>query len=232
MSHKALEKIKKCLALAKSSNPNEAATALRQAQALMKKYGVTDETLELSDVESCTVSAGDGKKPPNYIAMLITLVKQAFAVDAVYKSHQDFFDSTYKSNVDFIGFNEAPEIASYAYDVLLRQLKKGRSDYLKTLNSRLKRTTKIKRGDLYAEGWIVAVRKQVIQQHITGVDLAIIETWKAKEYPHLTTGKTINRTTKTTTYDAGAFTRGKKDGEKVRLYQGVNTEKPPALEAL
>ncbi|WP_252473542.1 DUF2786 domain-containing protein, partial [Microbulbifer okhotskensis] len=32
-----LRKIKRCLALAKSSNPNEAATALRQAQTLMQK---------------------------------------------------------------------------------------------------------------------------------------------------------------------------------------------------
>lgn len=42
---KILAKIKKCLALASSSNPNEAATALRQARALMEKHGVTSESI-------------------------------------------------------------------------------------------------------------------------------------------------------------------------------------------
>ncbi|PIA66345.1 hypothetical protein CDR19_15110, partial [Ectopseudomonas toyotomiensis] len=35
---KALDKVKKCLALANSSNPNEAAAAMRQARAMMEKY--------------------------------------------------------------------------------------------------------------------------------------------------------------------------------------------------
>lgn len=44
---RALEKIKKCLALAESTNPNEAESALRQARKLMEKY-----QLEMSDVDS------------------------------------------------------------------------------------------------------------------------------------------------------------------------------------
>jgi len=35
---RAIRKIKHCLALAQSANENEAATALRQAQALMREY--------------------------------------------------------------------------------------------------------------------------------------------------------------------------------------------------
>ena len=36
-----LDKIKKCLKLSASSNANEAATALRQAQAMMAEYNIT-----------------------------------------------------------------------------------------------------------------------------------------------------------------------------------------------
>lgn len=36
-----LRKIKACLRLAASSNPNEAASALRQAQAMMRAHGIT-----------------------------------------------------------------------------------------------------------------------------------------------------------------------------------------------
>ena len=37
-----IKKIKKCLRLSASSNEHEAETALRQARALMEKYGIDD----------------------------------------------------------------------------------------------------------------------------------------------------------------------------------------------
>ena len=43
-----IRKIKHCLALAQSANENEAATALRQAQALMREYRLTDMDVKLS----------------------------------------------------------------------------------------------------------------------------------------------------------------------------------------
>ena len=45
-----IRKIKRCLALSKSSNENEAATAMRQAQALMREYRLTEMEVHLSDV--------------------------------------------------------------------------------------------------------------------------------------------------------------------------------------
>lgn len=47
---KVLEKIKKCLALSQSANENEAAQALKQAQALMRQYSIIDIEVELSAV--------------------------------------------------------------------------------------------------------------------------------------------------------------------------------------
>lgn len=44
---RALEKIKKCIALSGSSNPHEAEAAMRQARKLMEKY-----RLEISDVHA------------------------------------------------------------------------------------------------------------------------------------------------------------------------------------
>ena len=38
-------KIKKCLSLSQSDNPHEAASALRQAQALMRKHGLDEVTM-------------------------------------------------------------------------------------------------------------------------------------------------------------------------------------------
>lgn len=47
---KVLDKIKKCLALGKSANEHEAAQALKQAQALMPKYEISDADVALSDI--------------------------------------------------------------------------------------------------------------------------------------------------------------------------------------
>lgn len=44
----AIEKIKKCLRLSKSANEHEAAQALKQAQILMQKFGITDIDVHLS----------------------------------------------------------------------------------------------------------------------------------------------------------------------------------------
>ena len=44
-----IRKIKRCLALSASSNETEAATAMRQAQALMREYRLTELDVQLSD---------------------------------------------------------------------------------------------------------------------------------------------------------------------------------------
>ena len=50
----ALAKIKKCLARAKSANEHEAAQALKQAQALMREFEVTEQDVEWSQVNEAS----------------------------------------------------------------------------------------------------------------------------------------------------------------------------------
>jgi hypothetical protein len=59
--NKAIEKIKKCLALGKSANEHEAAQALKQAQALMREYGISDADVALSDIKkhACTAKTAN-----------------------------------------------------------------------------------------------------------------------------------------------------------------------------
>ena len=58
---KALDKIKKCLALSRSANEHEAAQALKHAQALMDKYGVRVRALaqhQFYGRQLCVLRAG------------------------------------------------------------------------------------------------------------------------------------------------------------------------------
>ena len=56
--NKALEKIKKCLALSRSANENEAAQALKHAQALMAQYGLNQADVDLSEIGEVGRDAG------------------------------------------------------------------------------------------------------------------------------------------------------------------------------
>ena len=126
----ALEKIKKCLALSRSANEHEAAQALKHAQSLMAKYGLTDW-----DVESAAVSEQYGKAPktaPSWHWRLVHLCASAFGCDRWHVADHS------GGRFVFCGINGRPELAAYAYEVLLRQLKTARREYIKTTLSRVR----------------------------------------------------------------------------------------------
>lgn len=108
-----LDKIKKCLALAGSDNPGEAANALRQANGLMRKHGITESQVKLAEVKSV-----EGKAPParDRASRLAAMVATAFACRLImqHPSRGGAFE--------FIGKGHCPELAHYTYSVLWRRL--------------------------------------------------------------------------------------------------------------
>lgn len=223
-----LRKIKSCLALAKSDNPNEAATALRRAQELMEKYGVTSDDVAISDVNSSISDARSGREPPTYIAMLANMVARAFGVELVYLPHFD--GNKWRAAVEFYGLNAGPKVAAYTYTVLERQLIKDRTAYIATLNKRIKRTTKIRRGDMYAKGWVSAVANKVPSHFRTEAETKAIEAYKSKRWSEeleSTTGRDL--TTKVRNHDFSALSKGLADGRKVDFRQGVAGEHQEVL---
>lgn len=223
MDDSILRKIKRCLALARSSNPNEAATALRQAQALMAKHGVTSEDVAASDVGSHVSGAGAGKTPPAHIAMLANMVAAAFGVEIVYQAKHDWQRDKWEGLIEFYGLDSAPQIAGYAFEVLGRQLKRDRGAYLAGLNKRLKRATKVRRGDLYAQGWVNAVSRQVVPHESTKQEVQAVAAYKAKRWQEgLEKGTANDRASKARSHDYGALAQGVADGRKVAFHQGVS----------
>ncbi|MEX2475033.1 DUF2786 domain-containing protein [Marinobacter sp.] len=232
MNDKILQKIKKCLRLAQSSNPNEAAAAMRQAQKLMEIHDVTSDDVQISDVDSHTAATGAGKTPPAYLAMLANMVASAFGSETIYKSGADFLRYRWVGQFEFYGVNGAGEISGYAFEVLARQLKKHRTDYLATLNKRLKRTTKVRRGDLYAEAWIDAVSRQITPHTRTEADNLVLETYKQSRFKNgLSNLKPRDNTKGMRHHDDGAVAAGYRDGKKVKFHQGVNGSRQAALES-
>lgn len=230
MDKKILEKIKKCLRLAMSSNANEAATALKQAKKLMELHGISADEVAASDVSSHSTLSGAGKTPPNHIAMLVDLVCKAFGVEAVYSRRLDLNCFTWKGMVQFFGVGNSAEITGYAYEVLLRQLKRDRTAFLKTLKKQLKQSTRIRRADIYCQGWVLSVAENITPHQRTENELNAVSKYKEKRFTQgLSQREPIDRSKKAKSHDHSAFSEGLRDGVKVKLHQGVNGSKHKAI---
>lgn len=225
-NNKHLDKIRKCLALAKSSNPHEAAAALRQAKKLMAKHGVSETDIDLLNVKSASTNAGNAQKPARWGHMLVSVICKAFSVDAIF--HTGFFVNG--ANVEFIGIDEAPEVASYAYDVLRRQLVRDRADHVKK-QKRCKPSTKTRRGDLFAENWVMGVR-QIVMEFATPMPenhKQLIETYKRSNHKDL---KKLNpREHKAKGNDWQSENDGYAKGKNAQLNKAMNGDKRERLEA-
>jgi len=213
MDKKILDKIKKCLALAKSNNANEAATALRQAQKLMAKHGITGDDLELSEIQRADVFACPAQTPSKWVCHLVSIIKEAFGCDSV------LIGKFKGCDVAFIGPGSQPEIASYAYTVLHRQVVADRTAHIRGLGKRLKPSTKTRRGDLFALHWVHSVYAKVQKMAMSERTCQLIESFKEREFNNLTT--TEGRENKTNKRDVASALAGRVQGRKANLHHGM-----------
>lgn len=150
---KVLDKIKKCLALGESANEHEAAQAIRQAQILMKKYGISEMDVELSAVTEKGVACASSL--PTWHQVLIAQCAKAFGVECYQKTQWGLAEAR------FFGIGIKPELAAYTYEVLLRQLKKERREYIKNELKAVRLTrNKTARADQFCTGWVYAIVKK------------------------------------------------------------------------
>lgn len=220
--NKALDKIKKCLRLATSANPNEAAAAMRQAHALMKQYGIGQADVNMADVMECAAVAGSKKTPAKWESQLANTVSKAFACKVLF--------AIGVGRWNFIG--EMAEVAGYTMTVLLRQVRQARRDFTLTKLQRCKLATKVRRADVFCEAWVYAVHKHVVAFAGAGLSNAV-EQYLARHYPDLVQQKTRDRN-ETTRRKAGirAFgdaLHGVLAAADVRLNHGMTTAAPLAL---
>ncbi|RSN84456.1 DUF2786 domain-containing protein [Acinetobacter baumannii] len=158
----AILKIKKCLALSKSANENEAATALRMAQSLMKEFQIDPDLLDIVEA-SCESKAT--KTPQAWEASLVLTIARAMQCKPIFSSGSSTWGI--KASWTFIGVDPAPEVASYTFDVLYRQVIRSRKNFIETT---LKRVTvkknKVRRADLFCEGWVDSVKHLITDLNI------------------------------------------------------------------
>lgn len=216
MNEKALDKIKKLLALAKStSSEHEAANALRKAQALMREYQLNETDVALHEIsEQHTKRANNAQKQPTWASLLAHTVCQAFGIQYFTTWRRDI-----GSCLTFYGPKDRVEIGTYCYEVLAPQLVKARKEFQAGLNKRLLKKTKINRADLFAEGWITSVYNKVEALVPTEEEQQLIQLYQKKNYPNVTNVKT--RSAEQRKRDMGGYFEGLVQGHKAQLNAGV-----------
>lgn len=201
-----ISKIQKCLALSDQDNPNEAATALKQAIAMMEKYGITKSEVELAQIKESKSDYKAAQKPEDYIWYLCSLIKRAFGVD-FYKHGKDMV---------FYGTNDKAAIASYAFDVLLRQLKKARKEYSKSIRevySMLPLHTRRRMINDFSEAWIYGVYSNVINFAMSEQESSLMKKYSASLNARVMSSRSGRPKI------SEAVQAGLNEGKSVKIYQ-------------
>ena len=225
--NKIFEKIKKCLALSASSNEHEAEAALRQARALMEKYDI--DHADMLAYEACenSVKSGAKSKPSSWETRLAAKIADVFNCRLIFVSGWKNGEWT------FIGVDAAPEIAGYAFAVLLRQCKRARAAHINTYLIRCKTATKTRRADLFCAGWVDAITGKLTSFSGNDRQELAIEAYVEKKYPSLREIAPRNRNAgkKLRDHEVNDYMHGGVSGKNAELNRGVNVASAPlALE--
>ena len=204
-----LDKIKKCLALSKSSNEHEAGQAMKHAQALMKKHNIN-----IASVEVNMTSVKVNKKPSRWIIYLASVVANATGTRVINSHMQEF---------QFFGVESNAEIAVYMFDVLKRQCTHVRKQYLKTI-SNYSTTTKNKYAESFCVGWVKSVSVLVDEFVNSEEDTKKIDAAINAKYNNLRTANSRKKTV-----NAEAYYSGVDSGKNAQLYHGMNGERQKLL---
>lgn len=124
------DKIRKLIAKAQgTTNPNEAAVFMNKATELMAANGLSMDKVDLAAIKEARVkSRFSVSKPKDYEITLMSSIAQSFGCELMWQSQHSSSKDNY-ADVIFVGPKDRLELATYAADVLGRQLFKARSDF-------------------------------------------------------------------------------------------------------
>lgn len=243
-----MDKIAKLLALAQSSNPNEAAIALARAQKLMAEHQVSQRDVSFSSMGEKTESIPTILRDRQLYTRLGNLIARAFGV-----GHFFNFKNNRITAVTFLGDLARVEGATYAFTVVARQAAIAKKEYVAQLKQELYeslladfpslRAKKISLKDIwqgapeiksmhqgvmrrkikaYLHGWLIAVDTKITDFALSDEEYELLMDYTHTHYPNLTTMR--RRTTRYSADQYATFQQGMRDGqEKVNLFHGVNT---------
>jgi len=233
---RAIRKIKHCLALAQSANENEAATALRQAQALMREYRLTEMDVKLSDVGEVESAVFRARRRPAWDQQLSLAVAEAFNCTTLRRRKWSHPKHEVIECATFVGVSPAQNIALYAYEALLTKLTRARKEYCSGVRAGVHRSqySAETAGDHFALAWVWEVQSKLkalvpqadddpLGRAGTGQDLVAIQAQDKALISEYLANQDIreSRKIKSIEMDLNAQIAGMLAGQKVELHAGL-----------
>lgn len=229
-----LDRIRKCLALAASSNPGEAETAMQHARKLMEKYGLEKTDVELSEIGEVRIAVKTHLSS-DWMFKLYHVVERLLGVMPFTVNYEG---SKQNGFICFIGPKAKLELAQYLLTVLLRQIMRDRRAYLRSLREDRKlwrktwfysRGEKSALADAFCVEWLEAVKGRLKSLFIETP--AITRTYLEKMYPET---RTVIGSSRSAWLDDDvlddATSRGKTCGESADVFLAMR--KHPDAEGL
>ena len=234
-----IRKIKRCLALSKSSNENEAATAMRQAQALMREYRLTEVDVRLSDVGEVESEKYRVNRRPTWDRQLSAIVAKAFGVRPLDVKKWSKTAGRVVARACFVGVTPAPQIAMYAYEALLTKLTQSRREYVSQVRAGRRRSNYSPEtaGNHFALAWVSAVHGKIhdlvprgeedaaLPDGTTGRDLVAVEAQDKALVEQYLAGKEIGKARKAPEIELDLYAQiaGLLAGQRVNINPGLAT---------
>ncbi len=233
-----IRKIKRCLALSQSANEHEAATAMRQAQALMREHRLSENDVRASDVGEVKSSMAKVTRRPAWDQQLSAVVAATFNCQALRYTHWCKSKGRRVERAKFVGVMPAHHIALYAYEALLVKLTKARSDYVSGVRAGRYRSAYSPEtaGNHFALAWVGAVRsklRELVPKGVdeassastTGTDLVLAEAQDKALIAHYLSSQAVGKARKSAPLelDLNAQIAGMLAGSRVELHAGLAT---------
>lgn len=176
------DKIKACLAMASDkSSPEEAAIAMRQAQALMRKHGISLNDIDRASIGTVSFQAFSVSRVKNWEMHLVGMVARVFGCRVFWTAGKS---GVRFGRFGFVGVKSQLELAEYTAQVLQRRLYRARAEYVASLGAKA-RGVKSTAGDNFCIGWVSAVQKTVIDMVVPEDTKSLID----DVYEELTGGR-------------------------------------------
>jgi hypothetical protein len=222
---KIIDKICKCLRLAESANPNEAASALRQAHRLMRKHAISEDQIMAAGVGESVIDTGMRYNPPFWAVALSNLVCEAFdcrvLVSRRYGRAPEF---------RFIGIEQSPRVASYCFSVLYRQLEQAREEFITDLDV-ADRAVRERRGEVFVQAWLVRVARTVAEFNPRPAAREAVESYIREHYGEADE-QLYRDSLQTENQDYDDILSGMRAGEQVSLLRSMARRLRPSLPVL
>lgn len=214
-----IEKIRKLLALANSSNEYEAALAAGHAQRLLSEHNLAMADVEAKHPSQTAdkVETSVAKTLPKWVRNLSGGVCSAFDCQAIHHPAQ--------GKMTFIGVGADVQVASYTFAYLDKTVRKLCSSYMKyRINDSLSNRNRELMRQSYYLGAVSTINSQLVQQKtqtpITpGALVPIKEGLIKKAMSELGAIRTVRG--RRSYIDSHAYSQGQSDGKNVSIHKGV-----------